>query len=271
MVVENGDHFVKAIVNAKDDVEECRVKDEQSAFEVVKQIKNTELSIHIKKLDRLKQMGQLPPPDIRKLQFMKTAQYFPNKHKDMSFDDMVFATDKKHQMRAMKWIVTDEPLNRRSDEVYNMHNGKMPEETRFMQKSLEQITVALFLVNVDLKDETTKFDKHTVEPVVRKMEDLLNASLHYRGGRDQTKKTLSAIDRTVSKLRRELEAHGYLLKNKQVGSGGARYREYHVEIHPKIKELIPFYEMNTCKKTLSGTHNCGSLEPNPKKRRVTVE
>ena len=63
-------------------------------------------------------------------------------------------------MKAMKWITTDEPLNRRSDEVYHMHNGSMPEETRFMQKSLEQITVALLLVNGDLKDETTKFDEH---------------------------------------------------------------------------------------------------------------
>ena len=200
------------------------------------------------------------------------TKYFPGTYTEMEFDELKFATNNKLKLIAAKWIKEDSQISRRSQDLYRMFNScGMPEEAVLMQKSFENISNAIFLVNSDFKNASNeKFDGQDVLIVANQMENLLDASFLARNGRDQTTKK-EPVQRVLSKLRRELDAHGYYLENERVGPRTDRKRLYRVSIQPKIDKLLERFVLNTEKEFYSGgveTKNIGSgYDENPKKRK----
>ena len=266
-------NIAKSLKTSTDSVDKRTLTHEKKAYDVIRLIDNLDsIQSEINELSRLSKQGQLTDELKFKLQFLKMTKYFPGTYTEMEFDELKFATNNKLKLIAAKWIKEDSQISRRSQDLYRMFNScGMPEEAVLMQKSFENISNAILLVNSDFKNASNeKFDGQDVLIVANQMENLLDASCLARNGRDQTTKK-EPVQRVLSKLRRELDAHGYYLENERVGPRTDRKRLYRVSIQPKIDKLLERFVLNTEKEFFSGgveINNLGSgYDENPKKRK----
>jgi hypothetical protein len=213
------------------------------------------------------------------LVYSKTATFFPDKYKDMDMEDIDFASSKKNKSRliASKWIQLRTPDNRKSQELHRMFNKcGIPEDAVFMQQSHDYVTRALKLI--DIRDNNIRGDRATFhEGVITRsksdtlcIERLLDSSCFARNGRDQTKRGTEVKKRIISKLRRELNSHGYTLENKRIRVDGRRIPEYRIIQLPNIERLLPFFCIYEGKRTRSGSEidkDVRFIEPLQKKPR----
>ena len=234
--------------------EEVTKESEETSLKMIKDLTHGELVDEITHLLTQRKRGQLNTHQHTLLKFMRTANHFPDIYQKMELSDMKFCTENKAQLIACKWIQENKKENRISRELHYMHNiGGMPEECKFMQQSYEFVSEALKLAKVeDFNDEKTTFNAISIQPMAKKMEQILDHSLEYRAGRNQTNKKLPVVERAISKLRRELKAHGFELKSQKLGPKTKQVRKYHVQMNGKIKRLLPSFSMNTRKQIISG-------------------
>jgi hypothetical protein len=282
----------KILLEAKETVEVQKTDDKCTAFESVKRIKNTkELCKRITQLDYKHRKGELSSSEKFELAYSKTATFFPDRYKNMDFEDIDFASSNQNKSRliAAKWIQMRTTVygwctgtdNRKSQEIHRMFNKcGMPEEVVFMQQSLDYVTRALKLIGIcDIRDNRATFNESVItrsKTDTMYTERLLDESCFARNGRDQTKRGTEVKKRIMSKLRRELNSHGYTLESKRIRVDRRRVHEYRIILLPNIERLLPCFVINTDKRTRSGSdidEDVQFIEPlqkKPKRSRVTM-
>ena len=139
---------------------------------------------------------------------------------------------------------------------------------------------ALKLIGIcDIRDDSAAFNESVItrsKSDTIYIERLLDSSRFARNGRDQTKRGTEVKKKFISKLRRELNSHGYTLESKRIRVDGRRILEYRIKILPSIERLLPFFCIYAGKRTRSGSdidedvQFVGPLKKKLKRSRVTI-